>query len=578
MSTKDIALDVRGQNFFTSDRSLQSVLPLRLDAATYEHLTPYFERLGELAGGRLDELAETADKNPPVLHQRDRFGRDEDWIEYHPAYREMEQIGFGEFGLHAMTHRPGVLGLDEVAPHAAKYALQYVFCEAEYGIMCPISAGDTTIYLIRTYGSPQLQERLLPRMLSQDVATFWRGSQFLTETSGGSDVGAAETVATPYDVDEDGVERWTLTGDKWFCSHTDADASIIIARRHGGPSGSKGLSLFVMPKTLEDGTRNSYRIVRLKDKLGTRSMASGEIKLNGAIAYLLGDPHNGIKQALAQVNLSRLSHAVRAAGRLRRCVNEAMAVARSRNAFGEGIIEFPLLRRQLMKLIVPSEQALSMTMFSAQAMDAGEADLLRILTPLIKLRVCRDLVEAASTTIEVRGGNGYIEDWSNARIFRDAQIGPIWEGTTNINAIDTIARAVGREGAHKVLVDRLRELLDESGVPRAFNNELHGLLDKAFATLDRCAHDPDQEQNFRIVSTLIYHVVSAVLLATEGAQIARQTGDARRLLLARQVVDHWVTPLDPFNPSATPDDAEMVELLLTEEPVDIATATRLIGG
>ncbi|PRZ40521.1 alkylation response protein AidB-like acyl-CoA dehydrogenase [Antricoccus suffuscus] len=578
MSTKDIALDVRGQNFFMSDRSFQSVLPLRLDAAAYQHLRPHFERLGELAGGRLDELAEAADKNPPVLHQRDRFGRDEDWIEYHPAYREMEQIGFGEFGLHAMTHRPGVLGLDGVAPHTAKYALQYLFCEAEYGIMCPISAGDTTIYLIRNYGSPQLQARLLPRMLSQDVDTYWRGSQFLTETAGGSDVGAAETVATPYDVDEDGVERWTLTGDKWFCSHTDADACIIIARRHDGPSGTKGLSLFVLPKTLEDGTRNSYRIVRLKDKLGTRSMASGEIKLNGAIAYLLGDPHNGIKQAMAQVNLSRLSHAVRAAGRLRRCVTEALAVARSRNAFGKGIIEFPLLRRQLMKLMVPSEQALSMTMFTAQAMDAGEEDLLRILTPLIKLRVCRDLVEAASTTIELRGGNGYIEDWSNARIFRDAQIGPIWEGTTNINAIDTVGRAVAREGAHKVLADRLRELLDESEVPATFNVELHGLVDKAFAALDRCAHDPDQEQNFRIVSTLTYHVVSAVLLATEGAQIARQAGDARRLLLARQVVDHWITPVDPFNPTATPEDAEMVELLLTEEPVNIEAATRLIGG
>ncbi len=219
-----------------------------------------------------------------------------------------------------------------------------------------------------------------------------------------------------------------------------------------------------------------------------------------------------------------------------------------------------------------------MTMFSAQAMDAGAEDLLRILTPLIKLRVCRDLVEAASTTIELRGGNGYIEDWSNARIFRDAQIGPIWEGTTNINAIDTVARAVGREGAHKVLADRLRELLEESVVPTALNSELHDLLDKAFATLERCAHDPDQEQNFRIVSTLVYHVVSAVLLATEGARIAQMTGDARRLLLARQVLDHWITPLDPFNPSATPEDAEMVELLLTEEPVDIETATRLIGG
>lgn len=578
MSVRDIATDVRGQNFFLIDRSLQSVLPLRLDVGTYAHFKPHFEHLGELAGGRLDELAETADKNPPVLHQRDRFGRDEDWIEYHPAYREMEQIGFGEFGLHAMSHRPGVLGMDRITPAAAKYALQYLFCQAEYGIMCPIGVTDTAIYLIRTYGSPQLQRRLLPRMLSQDVASFWRGSQFLTETSGGSDVGALETIATPYDVDEGGVERWRLTGDKWFCSHADADAIIVIARRHDGPAGTKGLALFVLPKTLEDGTRNSYRIVRLKDKLGTRSMASGEITLDGAIAYLLGDPKNGIKQALAQVNLSRLSHGVRAAGRLRRCANEAFAVARSRNAFGRSILEFPLLRRQLMKILVPTEQALSMTMFSAQASDNGEDDLLRILTPLIKLRICRDLVDVASTTIEVRGGNGYIEDWSNARIFRDAQIGPIWEGTTNVNALDVISRSVGREGAHKVLADHLRDTLDRSSVPSAFRGELHTLLRRALQTLEDCLGNPAQEQNYRVVSTLLYHVVSAILLATEGAQIAAATGDARRLVLARQVVDHWITPPDPFNPTATLEDAEMVDLLIADKPVDIEEATRLVGG
>src|SRR6201991_3247457 len=189
--------------------------------------------------------------------------------------------------------------------------------------------------------------------------------------------------------------EWRLTGDKWFCSHTDADVALLLARPQGAPPGTKGLALFALPRRLKDGRRNSYRIVRLKDKLGTRSMASGEIRLEGAVAYLVGDLKSGLKQMMEQVNLSRLSHGVRAAAMMRRCLNEAMTVARTRQAFGHTIIDYPLLRRQLLKIIVPTEQALSMFLFAASTMDRAntgskEAEsVLRILTPLLKFRACR---------------------------------------------------------------------------------------------------------------------------------------------------------------------------------------------
>jgi alkylation response protein AidB-like acyl-CoA dehydrogenase len=220
-------------------------------------------------------------------------------------------------------------------------------------------------------------------MLSADLSTLWKGTQFITEKAGGSDVGAIETVAR-----QEGGE-WRLYGDKWFCSHTDADVALMLARPEGAPSGTRGLALFALPRRLEDGSRNAYRIVRLKDKLGTRSMASGEIRLEGAFAWLVGKVDRGIQQMMEQVNLSRLSHGVRAAAMMRRCVNEALTVARGRIAFGRAIVEYPLMRRQLMKLIVPTEQALSMSFAAADAMGrardgSSEAEAeLRILTPLL---------------------------------------------------------------------------------------------------------------------------------------------------------------------------------------------------
>ena len=146
------------------------------------------------------------------------------------------------------------------------------------------------------------------------------------------------------------MARWQLYGDKWFCSHADADVALLLARPEGAPAGTRGLALFALPRRLENGARNSYRIVRLKDKLGTKSMASGEITLDGAVAYLVGDVRNGFKQMMDQVNLSRLSHGVRAAAMMRRCLNESLQVARTRNAFGKKLIEMPLVKKQLMKI------------------------------------------------------------------------------------------------------------------------------------------------------------------------------------------------------------------------------------
>jgi alkylation response protein AidB-like acyl-CoA dehydrogenase len=555
-------------DFFAADQGLRDLLGIYLPVGVLDHLTPHFQRLGRLAGGRLDELARAADGHAPVLHARDRFGRDEDWIEYHPAYHEMERIAFGDFQFHAMSHRGGMLGMDRPLPPVAKYALQYLFVQGEFGLMCPISVTDTSIHLIRRFGSTSLQDYLLPRMLSADLSMLWKGTQFITEKAGGSDIGAIETVARS----QDGV--WRIRGEKWFCSHTDADVALILARPEGAPAGTRGLALFALPRRTRDGARNAYRIVRLKDKLGTRSMASGEIRLEGAEAYLVGQPDQGLKQMMEQVNLSRLSHGVRAAGMMRRCLNEALAAARGRVAFGRTVAGFPLMRRQLMKLLVPAEQALSMALCTADAMGRDAAAELRILTGLLKLRACRDNVVAATSAMEARGGNGYIEDWVNPRLIRDAHVGLLWEGTSNINALDVIGRAVGKAGAHRALQAMLHGRLEASAaLPGALRAALREALDRAAGLAERVAA-AGQEALARQAATALYDASSAVLLAWEGS---RPGADARRVLVARFVLAHRLSPIDPLAPAEADWERAATDALLSDRALGLGEAAGLIG-
>ena len=568
-----VAPDCNGLNFYDIDASLQGLLQLYMPDDLRQHMTPHFRRLGDIAGGRLDDLARQADRHGPILHTRDHMGRDEDWIEFHPAYREMERIGYGEFGIHCMSRTPGVLGWPDKVPPIAKYVFQYIFAQSEFGLMCPISVTDTSAMLIERYGSDEVKARFLPRMWSQDMDAIFMGAQFMTEKAGGSDVGNIELEAR-----FEGGE-WRLYGEKWFCSCADGDVALLLARPAGAPGGSGGLGLFALPRHLDDGKRNSYRIVRLKEKLGTRSMASGEIIFDGAVAYPLGEvgahANNGLKQMLDQVNMSRLSHGVRAAAMMRRCWNEALTVAKNRVAFGELIIDKPLLRRQLMKILMPTEQVLSMVMFTArqlQAAEAGEesaAKLVRILTPLLKFRACRDNIAVATGAMEVRGGNGFIEDWVNPKLMRDALIGVLWEGTSNINALDVTTRVVAKVGAHRDLGRVLHQSLEGCAeIPGQFRGELLGTIDRAVAFAEEVAN-AGSEAMARQAANALYHITSAVLLASEGARLGQSGGDARRLLLARMVLEHRLRPYDPLNFGDDSWEIRASELLLNEAPAPL---------
>ncbi len=539
--------DRHGQNLFSTDTELQRLLALYLPDDLRRHLLPVFERLGALAGGTLDELAGTADHNPPVLEQRTRTGLDLQRIVKHPAYVEMERLALSEFAMGSVSHRDETFGWHGKVPPAVKYVLFYLFVQAEFGLCCPVSMTDSLTRTLKKFGDPELVARYLPRLTSLDFDELAQGAMFMTEQAAGSDIAATATRAVQT---ADG--SWRLHGDKWFCSNPDADLAMVLARPDDAPAGMKGVSLFLLPRQLPDGTPNHYRIVRLKHKLGTRSMASGEIRLEGAVAHLVGERGRGFVQMADMVNNSRLSNGVRAAGLMRRACAEAEYIAANRQAFGKRLADMPLMQRQLDKLRVPAEQARSMVFQTAQALaraDAGEEGayaLLRILTPMIKFRACRDARTVTGDAMEVRGGCGYIEEWSDPRLVRDAHLGSIWEGTSNIVALDVV-RAVRRENALPVLQAHFLGLLDAAAPAPAFAGALRASLQRAGALAQTAAAEGG-DVLARQAASALYHCCSAIAMAWEAAR----SGSADRLRWAQLALLHRVLPRDPLSPDAVP--------------------------
>ena len=531
-------------NLFTSDTTLQALLPLYLSDALRKQLHARLQTLGALAGGRLNALAESADKNPPQLKMRSRTGSDQQSIIKHPAYSEMEQLAFGDFAMAALSHRADLPGWPGPCPPLVKYLFTYLFVQAEFGLMCPVSMTDSLARTLKKFGSPMLTQRYLPRLTSLDAATRLQGAMFMTEQDAGSDIAATTALAVP------AQDHYLLYGEKWFCSNPDAGLAMVLARIEGAPGGIKGVSLFLLPRTLEGGAANAYRILRLKDKLGTRSMASGEIRLEGAQAWLVGEAGRGFVQMADMINNSRLSNGVRSAGLMQRAVSEAFYIARQRRAFGKTLIEQPLMRRQLLKILLPCEQARSMVLQSAEILrraDGGDKQayaLLRILTPLIKFRACRDARKVTADAMEVRGGCGYIEEWGDPRLFRDAQLGSIWEGTSNIVALD-VRRAILREQSLEALAPWLAHYLSEAKLGSELQQQFAAAQEQVWA-LAAASAQPEGTALARAAASGLYHFISAVIMAWE----SQQAGLPARRQLAQLILIHKLLPHNPLGRDA----------------------------
>lgn len=450
----------RQDNLFSSDPEFQHLFQRLVGPDIWEWMKPQLEKMGELCIKKISKLSPIADKQSPQHVPYDERGNRIDAIIHHPAYHQIEEIVYGS-GLIAMKYDPDLRRRYGKRLHCIGYSLGYLFGQAEAGIFCPVCMTDGAARVIDRFASEELKKRYLPRLTSRHIKELYQGAMFLTEKQSGSDVGLNTCEAR-----EEG-DRWRLYGEKWFCSKVDAEVVLVLARPVGAPPGTKGLGLFLVPKYLDSGEHNHYTIDRIKEKLGVRSMATGEVTFNGAEAYPIGGIGSGFKHMMEMVNLSRLYNAVASVSAMRRSLYEAVHYARGRHVFGHALIEHPLMQRTLGETASQQLAAMHFVFRAVEALDEadsgneGAIPLVRFMIPVAKYATAKLAVATASECMEIVGGNGYIEDFPMARLLRDAQVLPIWEGSTNVVVLDCLRAAVKTEG-HRALLQAAQKWIEEA--------------------------------------------------------------------------------------------------------------------
>ncbi|MEV5662839.1 acyl-CoA dehydrogenase family protein [Streptomyces flaveolus] len=450
-----------GYDVFTTDRALV--------AAVERHLAPELreEALGELSGlgrscgsAQVREWGAQANENPPVLRTHDRYGHRLDEVDFHPAWHRLLGKGVSA-GLTAAWTRPG--------GHVRRAAGFLLWTQAEAGNGCPLSMTHAAVPALRA--DPDLAAEWEPRLTSQVYDRELRPAHLkagvlfgmgMTEKQGGSDVRAATTSARP--LAQDGT--YELTGHKWFCSAPMSDGFLVLAQAPGG------LTCFLVPRVLADGTRNVFLIQRLKDKLGNRSNASAEVEFAGTWARRVGEEGRGVRTIIGMVAATRLDCVLGSAGLMRQAVAQAVHHCAHREAFGGKLIDKPLMRNVLADLAIESEAATTLALRLAAAYDDGgerETALLRLAVPAAKYWVTKRCAPVAVEAAECLGGNGYVEESGLPRLVRESPLNSIWEGAGNVQALDVL-RALGREPL------ALDAYLTEVGLARGADHRLDAAI------------------------------------------------------------------------------------------------------
>eukprot|EP00698_Gefionella_okellyi_P010059 TRINITY_DN2587_c0_g1_i1.p1 TRINITY_DN2587_c0_g1~~TRINITY_DN2587_c0_g1_i1.p1 ORF type:complete len:596 (+),score=108.96 TRINITY_DN2587_c0_g1_i1:270-1790(+) len=423
-----------------------------------------------------------AKANEPVLQQYDNWGRRVDVIHTSEGWRQ----------LHDVSAEEGVVAIGYERKFG-QYSRIYQFCKlfmfnpSSAIYTCPLAMTDGAARLLELYGSEQHKKTVLPRLISRDPRQFWTSGQWMTERTGGSDVGRSETVAR-----QTADNKFRLFGFKWFTSATDANMSLALARvvdqQGASTAGSAGLSVFLVRMRDADDKLNGMTVCRLKEKLGTRAMPTAELELNGAVAELIGKPGRGVATISTILNVTRLYNSICAVSCMRRALLLAKDYSTRRVAFGATLDKQPLHVRTLAWLEVET-RASTLLVFHAVAIlgreecgrsNAQEADLLRLLTPIAKLFTAKRAIAIASEALECMGGAGYIEDNPFACLLRDAQVMSIWEGTTNVLSLDVL-RVLAKGTAYNVYVASVSDLL--SGTKVAALKEAVESIQKALVEL-----------------------------------------------------------------------------------------------
>ena len=426
-------------NSYTCDPVLPALLRRKLGAELLARLEPELVELGELAAGPLYELQRADRRNEPTLTQWDPWGTRIDRIELTPLWREAERLAV-RFGLTAIPYerREGAWS------RLRQFALVHLFHPVTDVYTCPLAMTDGAARTLLDAGNEALVAHAVPHLTSRDPASFWTSGQWMTEATGGSDVGRAETAAHPGD---DG--RWRLYGRKWFTSAATSQMALALARPAGNVPGGSGLALFYVECRDAAGRLDGIRVERLKDKLGTRKVPTAELTLDGTPALLVAGRTGGTRAIEPMLRITRTWNSVCAASFMRHALALADDYAARRIAFGAPLAELPLHRETLADLHAECAGATLLAFLLVELLgheEAGELDadgaaLLRLLLPVAKLTTGRQCVQVVSEALEAFGGAGYVEDTGLPVLLRDAQVLPIWEGTTNVLALDALQRS-----------------------------------------------------------------------------------------------------------------------------------------
>jgi alkylation response protein AidB-like acyl-CoA dehydrogenase len=515
-------------NTFASDPLLREHLERTLPPPVLREIEPELSYLGELSGGALFELQAADRPNEPRLVQWDAWGRRVDRIEVTPLWREAAKLA-AQHGLVAAAYER------RHGPHARvhQHAMVYLLEPSMDVYACPLAMTDGAARTLLELGNVALAERAVPRLTSRDPARAWTSGQWMTERIGGSDVSATETEAR-----RDG-EGWRLYGTKWFTSATTAEMALGLARPEGNAPGSKGTALFYVETRNEDGSWNGILVNRLKDKLGTRKLPTAELTLDGARATPVAGLGGGVRNITTMLNVTRTWNSVAAIAGMQRALDLARDYGRRRAAFGGRLADKPLHQDTLAGIEAEREGAFLLAFrvvgLTGRA-EAGEASaeertFLRAATALAKLTTGKQAVAVASEALECFGGAGYVEDTGLPRLLRDAQVLPLWEGTTNVLALD-LQRALAGEGASEALAGEVERALRAATDPA-----LRPVADAARAAVEHAARflggsgAPAREAGARHAALTLGRALEAALLA-EHAQWCLDRGRGRRALAA----------------------------------------------
>jgi acyl-CoA dehydrogenase len=533
-------------NQYDDDPLLGSWLARTLPEDVAASLRAELRELGGIVGGDLYRLQLADRLNEPVLTQWDAWGRRIDEVAVTRLWSEAEKL--------AVKHGLVSTGYDKSLGRYARLAQflkVYLFHPSSDVYTCPLAMTDGAVRCLLASGSPELQARALPHLTSRDLATSWTSGQWMTETTGGSDVGRTETRAVR---DGDG---WRLYGRKWFTSSVTSPMALTLARPEGNPPGGKGLAMFYVEVRDAEGRLNHVRVDRLKEKLGTRKVPTAELFLEGARATLVGPPLNGTRQIEPMLAVTRMWNSVCAVAFMRRGMALARSYGRQRTAFGQPLERLPLHADTLAGLEAETWGAFLMTFLLVELngrQDAGEIDeqqraLLRLLTPLTKLVTGKQAVAVVSEVIEGFGGAGYVEDTGLPQLLRDTHVLPIWEGTTNVLSLDALLRSDLHAGL-AALMGRASACVRNVSEPRlaAAAQQALGALERAVLTLESGQDQEVLQAGARRLALTLARALQLTLLCEHAQWMIEHGGDRRgyaaALRFARQPVD-VMTEVDP---------------------------------